>query len=135
MNPPDKIKEELLKQWLEKAEKDLGLAKHLLKEKTIYLEAVGFHAQQAAEKYLKAFLVQHQIEFPKTHNLGKLLDLVSRIDPDLAESLREATKLNPYSIVARYPGDSPKINEKDARKAVKLAAMVREKIIETLENI
>ena len=62
---------ELVQQWTAKAETDFGLAEHLVSEGK-YLDAIGFHAQQAAEKFLKAFLVEHQIEFPKTHNIGEL---------------------------------------------------------------
>ncbi|MFB0515387.1 MAG: HEPN domain-containing protein, partial [Candidatus Neomarinimicrobiota bacterium] len=66
MRPPEEVKREFLQQWLEKAAKDLELAAHLLGENAPYLDAIGFHAQQAAEKYLKALLVHYQIEFSKT---------------------------------------------------------------------
>ena len=105
MRPPEEVKQDLVKQWLKKAEKDLGLARDLVAENKPYLEAVGFHSQQAAEKFLKALLVHHQIEFPKTHNLGEILDLVASVDQNLADSLREATALNPYAIQVRYPDD------------------------------
>ena len=61
----------------DRANEDLSLARHLLSE-GIYLRAVGFHAQQAAEKYLKAFLILRQVDFPKTHAMGKLLDYIAR---------------------------------------------------------
>jgi HEPN domain-containing protein len=90
MDNPDQIKNDLVKQWLDLAESDLGLSKHLLDE-GIYLEDACFHCQQAAEKYLKAFLVRHQIEFPKTHNLGELLERCAKADPGLASALKEIT--------------------------------------------
>jgi HEPN domain-containing protein len=39
---------------------------------------VGFHAQQAVEKALKAVMAAHGISFPKTHNLKELHDLLSQ---------------------------------------------------------
>jgi HEPN domain-containing protein len=89
---------------------------------------IGFHPQQAAEKFLKAFLVHHQIEFPKTHDLMQLLELVALIDKPLAISLNEAIELNPYGVEVRYPGDVPTMNFEDAEHALYLASMVREGI-------
>lgn len=95
MRPSEQVKRELIQQWLAKAEEDFRVVEYLLTDDTAYLSAIGFHAQQAAEKYLKAFLVLNQIEFTKTHNLGELLDLFSQVDPSLALSLRDITALNP----------------------------------------
>lgn len=92
-----------------------------------YLEAIGFHAQQAAEKSLKAFLVRYQIEFPKTHDLGELLDLTATVDSSFAGSLREVTILTPYGVGIRYPSDFPEMTRDDAQSAVELARKVREK--------
>ncbi len=50
MRPPEEVKRDLVFQWLEKAEKDFCLAKDLVDESKPYLEAAGFHSQQAAEK-------------------------------------------------------------------------------------
>lgn len=41
--------------------------------------AIAFHCQQAAEKYLKAFLTWHQVAFSKTHDLQELLDIVEAV--------------------------------------------------------
>jgi HEPN domain-containing protein len=98
MRAPEEVTRDLVRQWVLKAEEDFGVAKYLVAENTPYLRAVGFHAQQAAEKLLKALLVRHQIEFPKTHNLGELLDLVASVDRHLAESLWDVTALNPYAV-------------------------------------
>jgi len=128
MKPPEEVKRDLVQQWLDKAEADYGLIVHLVSENTPFLSAVGFHAQQAVEKFLKSFLVQHQVEFPKTHNLGEILNLVATIDTPLADSLRKVTVLNPFSVETRYPGDIPEISPEDAKKAVKLVSNVRKAI-------
>ena len=72
--------------------------------KIIFVTA--FHAQQAAEKFLKAFLVRHQIPFPKTHDIGFLLELAARADPSLQEELASAAMLTPFGVAFRYPGET-----------------------------
>jgi HEPN domain-containing protein len=134
MRPSEDVKAELVGQWLSKAASDLGVAQHLLSAHTPYLDAIGFHAQQAAEKYLKAFLVQHQVEFPRTHDLGELLDLVAGVHAPLASSLRGAIALNPYGVDSRYPGYSGEIRTEDAREAVALATHVHDAILQALEG-
>ncbi len=99
-----------------------------------YLNAIGFHAQQAAEKVLKAFLVRHQLEFPKTHNIGELLDLVGKVAPALATTLRSATALNPYGVEVRYPADLPAMTQEDAAQAVQLASQVREAVLAVMQS-
>ena len=75
MRPPEEVRREHVKQWLVRADEDFGLAKQLVLENSPYIHAICFHAQQAAEKYLKAFLVHSNVEFPKTHDIDKLLNL------------------------------------------------------------
>ena len=52
MRPPDEVRREILESWLRRANEDLSLATHLLEDESLFLNAIGFHAQQAAEKYL-----------------------------------------------------------------------------------
>ena len=102
MKQPEEVKREFTRQWLEKAEGDYKTSGHLLPAGKEHLEAVTFHSQQASEKYLKALLVWHQIEFPKTHDLDLLLTLVSSREPELATSLADAGILTPYGVEYRY---------------------------------
>lgn len=132
MKQPDEVRRDFVLQWLAKAEQDLGAAEVLASE--AYLDASGFPAQQAAEKFLKGFLVHHQLEFPKTHDLDLLLDLIATVDAPLVESLRDATKLSLYGVDLRYPDDSPKLSEKEAHVALGLARKVRKAILESLEG-
>lgn len=134
MKPPEQVKIEFYRQWLAKAGQDLGAAKLLLREETSFLGAVGFHCQQAAEKYLKAFLTWHQIDFPKTHDIDELLDLVATTNAKLAKSLRSATILTDYGVETRYPGDAPELTLEQAREAVKLAEVTRKAILKALKN-
>jgi HEPN domain-containing protein len=134
MRPPDEVKVEHVRQWLAKAEEDVGVARLLFHEDTPYLATVGFHAQQAAEKYLKAFLVWCQVEFPKTHDLDKLLALVPGRENALVESLGDISVLTDYGVDFRYPGDQREISRSEARMAVELAEKVREAILEFLPD-
>jgi HEPN domain-containing protein len=128
MKPPEQVRAELVGQWLAKADEDYQVAVHLLTEDARFAGAVGFHAQQSAEKYLKAFLTWHQVEFPKTHDLGELLDLAEKADSALATALRETTALNPFGVAARYPGDLAVLTAAEANEAFALATRTRDHI-------
>ena len=65
MKPPEEVKREFVRQWLRKGLADLAAARHLLSGGADLLYGAAFHAQQAAEKFLKAALVWHQVEFPQ----------------------------------------------------------------------
>lgn len=132
MKPPEQVKRELVSAWIAKAEEDLGVAEHLVRENTPYRATAAFHAQQAVEKLLKAILVKHQSEFPKTHDLGELVERVVRVNPSLAEPLRRASALNPYSVQARYPSDAPEVTEEEANDALALARRVRNAVMTSL---
>ena len=121
--PPDIIHEVRL--WIEKAEHDFLAAKHsmLLVDRGL-TDIACFHAQQCAEKYLKAFLLLLGVHFPKTHDLRLLIDLVPRTAP-LKLPLEEVVWLNRYSIEGRYPGDWEPIAVAEARSALKTAGAVR----------
>lgn len=109
MRPPEEVLRDLVEQWIAKAEVDYRTAARLMQDAEPIREAIVFHCQQAVEKYLKAFLVRHKVEFPKTHDLGQLLDLVARVVPELAALLEEAEALTPYGVQIRYPGEFPDV--------------------------
>lgn len=133
MRPPDEVKRDLVRQWLAKAEEDYSLAAHLVSERSSWLTATGFHCQQAAEKFIKAFLVVHQVEFPKTHDIEELLDLAARVDAILADSLRGASVLTQHAVATRYP-QTPVLTAEDAKKALALAGKVRDEILVALRD-
>ena len=125
MRPPEKVLSELVEQWAAKAELDYRAAGRLLEGEDPIREAVAFHCQQASEKYLKTFLVSRQIEFPKTHNMRLLLDLVAGVAPEMAESLAGAAILTPYGVDIRYPGDFPEVIPGQETVLYELAGRVR----------
>lgn len=130
MRPPDQVRADYTRQWREKAENDYRLSKHLLDEETLFTEAIVFHCQQAAEKYLKAFLTSRGLAFPKTHSLAQLLDLIAPVEPKLAEKLRPAIALTPYGVLMRYPGDSAEVSLIEAKAAMELTEQVRAAVME-----
>ena len=86
-------------------------------------DAVCFHAQQSAEKYLKALLVEHGIYFPKTHHLPSLADLLQPVRPEMDTCRAELARLTPYAIDVRYPGGRTVADA--AREALTDCARVR----------
>ena len=132
MKPPDKIRDEFVRQWLSKAEEDFNAAKSLITYGVSFLSTVCFHSQQAAEKYLKAFLTYHQVEFPKTHDIDELLDLIAPTDKKLSKSLRGVIALANYGVDVRYPGDFPNVTSSDAQQAIQMAEKVRRLVLELL---
>lgn len=96
-----KKRQDLVRSWIRKAESDLeALDLALSAEKA--LDAACFHAQQAAEKYLKAYLVWAKIEFPYVHDIIKLIHLCAKKDADFAELEDSAGQLTPYAVELRY---------------------------------
>ena len=128
MKPPEVIKTEFTREWIRKAESDFKTAAHLLKSSPDLAEGTSSHCQQAAEKYLKAFLVWHQIEFPKTHDIEALLKLAGKMDDKIPEILREAIILTPYGVDYRYPGEYPEVSRSDAERTLRLADHVRAEV-------
>ena len=135
MRPPEEARRRILADWLRKANADLDLAEHLLSEGAGFPNAIAFHSQQAVEKYLKATLARRQIEFPKTHELARLLKLVATVDADLAASLDDVIVLTPYGVALRYPDDRPDATPTEAREAVELAQKVRDAVTKRLKHV
>ena len=79
---------------------------------------IVFHAQQAAEKSLKAVLSWHRIPFRKTHNLVELGEACCRIDKGLEPLLRRVAPLTEYAWKFRYPGDPAEPSAEEARGAL-----------------
>ena len=134
MRTAEQVKWDFVRQWLDKARKDLAAGEVLLKEEFEDYENVGFHAQQAGEKFIKAFLVRHQIEFPKSHDIALLRQIVARVDPWLAEKLAAADALTPYGVEFRYPGDLPSVSRDEGKQAIRLAVQARELIMDSLKS-
>ena len=128
MFEPDKEVIAVIRQWVQKAENDLKNAAHTLKlGKACPTDTVCFHAQQCVEKYVKALLVLHEIEFSRIHHISALVALLPvRVRPDLTPEEQE--RLTDYVVSARYPGDYEPIPLTEARQAVQIARRARKQI-------
>jgi HEPN domain-containing protein len=84
------------------AERDLKTFHILAAHPEAALSAMCFHAQQSAEKSLKAVLTSHCADFPRTHNLEELAKLIGEQQINLPLPARELRRLNPYAVDFRY---------------------------------
>ena len=108
--------------WLRHARSDLALAS-ARNTPEILLESLCFHAQQAVEKALKAVLVAHGISFPRTHNIGVLLDLLP-VPLQPSATIQAADILTDYAVSSRYPGDVEPVSEAEYQEALRLTELV-----------
>ena len=121
MQVPDQLTDTA--RWLRYAKEDLITAETLLRQPHVPPRQACWHAQQSAEKALKAVLIFLQIDFPRTHDLNILRNLapdswqLKATHPDLAS-------LTGWAVEARYPGEMPEATNADASKAVKQARAV-----------
>jgi HEPN domain-containing protein len=114
-------------EWVTKAEGDyLTARREFSSPESPNYDAVCFHAQQCAEKYLKARLAEENAAFPRTHNLAALLDLVLRLEPGWAGLRVDVDALTDLGIEVRYPGKSA--DAEDAEYALTTAEAVRRTI-------
>ena len=112
-----------LKSWIAYADEDYNAAKSLLALKKPLLGAVCFHAQQCAEKYLKALLILKDIDFPKTHDLPTLNTLCDQNSILTGFEPQQLADLSKYAVQARYPGSQPTLEE--TKEAIEIAKTVR----------
>src|SRR3990172_6767595 len=115
-------------EWTAKAENDLKTATHtLILGEECPTDTVCFHAQQCIEKSVKAFFGWRNIDFQKTHDLGRLISLMPKnVRPKL--SVPEQRRFTTYATEERYPGYFEEIPLTEARRAVALAPRVRQEI-------
>ncbi len=85
-----------------------------------------FHAQQGAEKYLKARIEEVDLMAPKTHDLKKLLKLILPLEPLWAALLTPLSALSEYAVEFRYPGHSASAD--DMKEALMHAKVVRKEV-------
>ena len=111
-------------EWIEKAEGDFAtMQRESRAKKNPNYDAICFHAQQCAEKYLKARLSEADIRFGKVHDLVTLLDHVLAVQPDWEVFREDLAYLSDFAVSFRYPGESA--NKESALDAVKRCRFFR----------
>lgn len=129
------MNKDTVKKWIQKAENDLKIGKDEMATPEPAGDMVCFHMQQCAEKYLKAFLIFHDREYPRSHNLEALLELCSRIDYEFQRLVDEGVAgLTPYATTLRYAEEfySPSLEE--VNQAICLAEKVRDFVRKKLQE-
>jgi HEPN domain-containing protein len=110
--------------WLQRARSDIQVGRAALRTEGVMPEDVCFHAQQCAEKALKALLLHMEIAFPKTHAIEVLLDLLKAHGVSIPGGVDEAFELSEYAVQTRYPGEWEPVTRSEARHALERAALV-----------
>jgi HEPN domain-containing protein len=114
-------------EWVDKAEGDyIAAQREARARKHPVYDVACFHAQQCAEKYLKARLVEAGLAFGKTHNLIALLSLILPVEPTWRSLQPALNALNVYAVDYRYPGYSA--TKIEAQSALKNCRNVRREI-------
>ena len=117
----DEAKRQLVQSWLIKAQHDLAAARKLSAEPDPYLDTAIYHCKQAAEKAMKGFLVFHDQDFEKTHNIQLLITLATSFEVGFSSWLEVAERLTPYAGMFRYPGEVLEPNQAEFDQALQEA--------------
>ncbi len=110
-------------EWLNRARSNLAIARQP-KTEEIYWEDLCFETQQAAEKALKAVLLERGIKFRFVHDISELLTVLEQNGAALDDEIKEAAILTDYSVEARYPGPFEPITEEEFRESLRIAEAV-----------
>ena len=124
--------DKIIQEWFIKAQSDLKEAEFLLRHNRS-LENVAFFIHQAAEKYLKAFLIKHGWELEKIHDLEKLVKECVKMDKSFSKFAEPLRKITRFYFESRYPmGYEVKYSKEEIKDALneikKLTKLIKEKI-------
>ncbi len=103
--------------WIARAIGDLALARVPLPEGGYY-EDLCFHAQQAAEKAIKAVYKKHGLTFRYSHDLGELLADLMNQGLTVPPEVEAAQILTAYAWESRYPGLAEPVTDEEYREAI-----------------
>lgn len=128
------MNEDAVRLWIRRAENDLKTGKDELATEEPATDTVCFHFQQCCEKYLKAFLIFHGEEYPRTHDTALLVDLCAKIDEGF-NTLGQwhVHALTRYAVGVRYDEDVfPSLEE--TQRALEIAERVRAFVLQRLQE-
>lgn len=117
------------KEWLKRAKNNLyrGQDSSYLDYKEISLEDLCFDLQQCVEKSFKALLISNDIDFPKTHSISNLIELLQKEGIVVPEELLTSTELTIYAVETRYPMHYQEpVTKKEHAEALEIAQKVYE---------
>jgi HEPN domain-containing protein len=123
----------IVQEWIDKADEDFEFALVNLQEGKPFIAQVCFHFQQAAEKYLKGYIVAKDLGFRKTHDLSMLLSICISQESTFEALSEECEYLNTFYVESRYPVHWPTDfsraeAQKSSQAAEKIRSFVRNKL-------
>jgi HEPN domain-containing protein len=110
--------------WFDFADQDIDTAQLLFQMRPMHVEIICYHCEQAAEKYLKGYLVAHGIFPPKTHELEKLCAMCSEINNQFDEIVTLCSFLTQFATQTRYPHEM-NITETHVKHAISNAESIK----------
>lgn len=129
------MNDDVVRKWILKAENDLKIGKDEMLTEEPATDPVCFHMQQCVEKYLKAFLIYHNQEIRKTHDIAELLTMCLEID-DTFHKLFDinAHELTDFAIEVRYPDELYFPSIEETKEAIDIAEKVKEFVLIKLKE-
>ena len=121
MAQPEQERVAATRAWWDRVKTDLRSADVDLAATPPILDDALFHAQQAAEKAMKDFLVWHDVPFRKTHDLTEIGRQCLRIDASLGPELQRASLLSEYAWRFRYPMQGPPPDQAEVDQGLRTA--------------
>ena len=119
MSPRERFPPDDPREWLSRARSNLALARSGLDD--AYLEDLCYEAQQAAEKAIKAVLIDLSVDFPYVHDLSRLLSLVEEAGTVVPGAVRRAGELTAYALITRYPAPARPVTAEEYAAALEIA--------------
>jgi len=125
-------KSEIVRQWLTRAERDLGSAERLATGPAPYLDTAVYHCQQAGEKAVKGFLAFFEHELEKTHDVERLVRMAEVYEPAFARLRADAALLTPYATRFRYLGEGLEPSPEEFAEALNAATELYRSVLALL---
>jgi HEPN domain-containing protein len=128
------VDKEIIHEWVSKAEEDFRFALVNLEEGKPFFAQICFHFQQSAEKFLKAYIIAHGLEFRRIHDLSALLKICESHDSSFKDLRLDVEFLNAYYVDMRYPVHWPtRYSQEEAEKARASAQRIRSLVRQKLD--
>ena len=130
-------REEILKkvrQWFRYAQDDLSVARMIANDSDAPQRIAAYHAQQATEKALKAWLIYKEVDFPFTHDLSLLLSNCEKNGAHWSDGLSAIVRLGEYATTTRYPDFELLVTSEQANEAIELATSTVNTVQSALKN-
>ena len=118
------VDNQVIKNWLDKADNDLAFAKTALQEGLEFYPQICFYLHQSVEKYLKAYIIAKGLSLKRIHDLIELVQICLEDNQEFSRYHKAAQILNPFYIGTRYPDSIISVNKSNAEQALQAAEEV-----------